>query len=86
MKTIKELKAEGNDMLNPDSGIHKGHWTYDDVIQAQLQQTNDIVKMMDDELNFWNSEQEPDEERKLQVAFLNEVLESFKQRLMGMAK
>jgi hypothetical protein len=36
-KQTKEQELKDKiDFLNPDSGIHKGHWTYEDVCQAEL--------------------------------------------------
>ena len=51
-KQIKELEREMPDTTNFDSGIHKGHWTKDDidfvVSEAKLQTLQECKKMFED--------------------------------------
>ena len=44
VKHIKEIRKELPDITDLDSGIHKGHWTFDDILLEKGKSKIDWIK------------------------------------------
>ena len=55
MKTRKELEKEIVEREKLEvSEEHTGHWSYDDILRAELTQTNEIIRLIEDEIDSFH--------------------------------